>query len=677
MNRSTKLLVILSNLCAIWAIATLVSRGVPPILVPTATAFAVSCLAAALLGDTVTGIVLSLIYAVPAALFALYNNFVFSFYAIWLAALCGAMLPRAIGSKWAYPERFTSPLVLWALVLALSWPLVVLREVDFVPQLLIGMPGAKLSQSPGIVTVWIASVAAISMTGLLLLDWLFLVYPADQMRSFEARVIWPMFAGAACAAGIAVYQAAVDITFLNHTYFGSVGRAVGTMRDGNAFGASAALWVPVAAAMGVTSAVRPKTAALWGLCFAMMATGVWASGSRTALLASLIGVAVVIAHARRLFTRRQIGAGIVTAVVLFAAIGFVVPSTTWTRIKSIIPTFSSEAVHDTIYQLWSRDWYGTVAVKMIAEHPFVGVGVGGFNYQFSEVLYRINGTARPPDNAQNWYRQQLAEIGIVGSLGWISWMCLFGWLMARRSEPQERPVVGGAAMGAILGLSAASLLGMPTQDAAASITFVVMACWYLKLRSTAAVEVSMRSRPAKLEWAAILGLVGCFLGGTVYAARADLRPPLRALRVGSTYSYGFIADENDPAVRWTRGKAVDVFRAEKRWLKMSIGDVAPDAASKPVNVEVWMNRNLILRVDRRGNFPITRWIRMPPYRTLLMFEVHADRTWRPADFGGSADRDERGVAIREWSFSDDDPPKGSVTVESPPAPMFATPGTPH
>jgi hypothetical protein len=55
------------------------------------------------------------------------------------------------------------------------------------------------------------------------------------------------------------------------------------------------------------------------------------------------------------------------------------------------------------------------------------------------------------------------------------------------------------------------------------------------------------------------------------------------------------------------------------------------------------------------------------YGTPLMIQFDVNRTWRPADFGDSTDRQERGVAIREWSFLDVDPPKGSITFENPPA----------
>lgn len=668
MSRSTKILVIGSNLIALWLTATFVT---PSLIVPAATAFGLSWLAAVFLGDVVASIVLFTMYFVPSACFLWFGGFMYWSYAIWFGALCGSMLPRAFGSAWAFPLRFNTALVLWALVLALSWPIVVLREVDFVPAMLspagISAVSARLPQSPSVIAVWILSVTTIALSGLLLLDWLFLVYPADRPREFESRVIWPLVAGAACAAAVGAYQSTVDISFLHYTFFRHVGRAAGTMGDANAFGSAMALWLPIAAAMAGTIGRRYTTVA-WSVMFVILGIAVWGSGSRTALLASFVGLAVLGAKASRTLNARQLIGAALGAAVMCAAIVWLVPSTSVTRFRNMVPSLSREDLQTAAYQLWSRDMYGTAAVQMIAKHPLVGVGVGGFNYQFGDVLYLLNATARPTDNSQNWFRQQLAELGVLGSAGWIAWTVLFIWMLATRPDPAGRRLIIAGTVGAIAGLVSASLLGMPTQDTAVSISFVVIACWCMKLKGVPGLAAADTStRLSRVEWGAVLTVLACFLGGTVYEARSDLRRPVRALRMGFPYSYGFMPDKVDPNIRWTGAKALEVFPSDKRWLKLVIGDVAPDAELKPVQVKVMLNREEILRLNRRTSFPITRWIRMPPrYGTQLMIEIDVDRTWRPSDFGDSTDHRERGVAVRQWSFWDEDPPKGSITFENPP-----------
>ena len=88
----------------------------------------------------------------------------------------------------------------------------------------------------------------------------------------------------------------------------------------------------------------------------------------------------------------------------------------WKRIVQFVPDLSSRQIVFSAEQLWLRD-YGPIAHRMIAEHPLVGVGLGGFNYLYADMLYLMSGSERPPDNAQNWYRQQLTELGVLGSAG--------------------------------------------------------------------------------------------------------------------------------------------------------------------------------------------------------------------------------------------------------------------
>ncbi|HEV3214153.1 MAG TPA: O-antigen ligase family protein [Vicinamibacterales bacterium] len=673
MSRFTKLVVIFSNLIAVWLLAWQVSKGLPPILGFAMAAFAASCVCAVVVGDLATTIVLSLIYFVPALCFAWFKSFAYSYYAIWMAALCGAMIPRGVRSEWGVPRRWKAPLVLWALVLALSWPIILLREVDFVPALL---DNPYLANSrlwvfgPGVVVLWVLSVASIATTALLLLDWLFLAYPADKLERFESHVIWPLCAGAGVAAAVAVFQMFVDLSFLNRTLFWSLGRAVGTMRDANAFGTVVALWVPIVAAL-VVGTRRLPAKALGCIVFVIFGLGVWASGSRTALLAALVGLGILLAGVWRSLTIRQWLGAAGACVALAAAIALFPPSSTsgpWRRIVQFLPELSEKQIVFSAERLWSRDMYGLVADRMIAEHPAVGIGIGGYNYQYADILYLMNGTTLPTDNAQNWYRQQLAELGLLGSVGWIAWASIFIWMLVVCHGSDPRRILVSAVKGAVVGLGVASLLGMPTQDTAASITFVVLAAWCLKLVGADGPGRSAELWPVSFEWPTIALVLISFIGGTLYEARTDLRPPVRATRAEFPYKYGFAEpDGKNSDFQWTEKKAVDVFPIGNRWMRLVLGSVAPDAAEKPVEVKVWRNDELILRLRRRSDFPLERWIRLSDHEKFVRLEIEVGRTWRPVDFGRGLDRQERGVEVGKQEFAYW-PPAGAVTIDLPSTP---------
>ena len=92
--------------------------------------------------------------------------------------------------------------------------------------------------------------------------------------------------------------------------------------------------------------------------------------------------------------------------------------------------------------LSDRDGYGVVAIDLIRQFPFFGVGIGSFNLLVRDHYYLMTGVRTLfPDNAQNWYRHQFAELGLVGSIGWILWVVSFGWflLSAGTSPPRASP----------------------------------------------------------------------------------------------------------------------------------------------------------------------------------------------------------------------------------------------
>jgi hypothetical protein len=66
------------------------------------------------------------------------------------------------------------------------------------------------------------------------------------------------------------------------------------------------------------------------------------------------------------------------------------------------------------------------------------------------------------DNAQNWYRHQVAEFGLVGSLPWLVWVLTFGWFVLRPRAGE--PPIAWTARGALIGFAFISLVGMPAQE---------------------------------------------------------------------------------------------------------------------------------------------------------------------------------------------------------------------
>ncbi len=94
--------------------------------------------------------------------------------------------------------------------------------------------------------------------------------------------------------------------------------------------------------------------------------------------------------------------------------------------------------------MWNRNTYGAVATRMIETYPWFGIGVGSFHVMFADfATARRAATMTVPDNAQNWYRHQLAEFGVIGSLAWIAWIGALLATLFRRGVSSSCAGMGG------------------------------------------------------------------------------------------------------------------------------------------------------------------------------------------------------------------------------------------
>jgi hypothetical protein len=511
--------------------------------------------------------------------------------------------------------------------------------------------------------LWSSTAAATTLLGLLFLDWLLSEYSGAVDR-FERRIVFPLFAGAIVCSVVAAYQHFVDMTLLNPTVFAVMGRAAGTMLDGNALGILAALWLPFSITTAIDRAFRRRLQApVWFAAACVLAVGVWASGSRSALLAATIGSTISIAFLVAIRSRRRdalLAAG--TFVGLVAAALALTPLNAGgplIRIRAMIgPRLQLGSLIET---LWTRDGYGAAAVRMIADHPLTGVGIGAFNTYVRDVGLRIGWAYLETDNAQNWWRHQLAELGVLGSVGPFAWTVLF--LIAASSiwsRNAARSFIGPT-IGAVLGFAAASLVGVPGQVPIVAVTFIVFAFWIVGLDNAE----PMVSLPMSRRMSVVIAtVVTVFVAGTIVVALTDMRPPYRALRAGWPYHYGFYNQEqsSESQFRWTAKKAVDVVQVRGPWLKLVIGGAVPRGAElDPLEVKVWRDRSLIMRARRHDGTAVTRYVRMPEGASWVMLQIEADRTWRPSDYGEKDTRN-LGVAVGRWTWVNA-PPSGAVTIE--------------
>jgi hypothetical protein len=561
----------------------------------------------------------------------------------WSLALFVVILAGS-GLRWHVPPLLRFPFIVWGLSIALSAPIVVLREFD----LLAAWLWHPLSGSPVRATpdaLWVVSVARVHMLGLIWIDWLWRHFQGhDPVERFVRRIVVPSMVAAILSAPIACFQGFVDLHFLWVGRWPSLGRASGTLLDANASGVLYALWIALPVGFA-TMAVRRRWAVLLVVGSILLLAATWATASRTGLFVAVAGLAgLVHLAAVRPALRRPAVVALAFLLVLGAAAAVVArPSAVVTplqRARELVPDFSMASLQSAARELWVRNGYGTGSVAMIKATPWQGVGVGAFHMLIGDYA------GLPRDNAQNWFRHQLAELGILGSIGWIWWTAVLAFALTRKGRFDAHDTRLLLLKYTLAGFGITSLVGMPGQNVYVAIAVLTFAFWLLITRDVfsapTVLPAAERSRRAAIV-ALVVALV--FAAATAYAGAHALRPPIRAWRVNGQYQYGFTAPVDGPSgqVQSTaHGMALPLAATSK--VRLTVWVEHPDAGRQPVLVELRVDQRRVVRGRFSSDAPI---VRVEPVEAGRRFALEAlvDRTFTPPDTPGR----EVGVNLR-WEY---------------------------
>lgn len=574
---------------------------------------------------------------------------------VWLVPLFGAMLPDLVRSGWRIPVRWRLPLVTAVLAVVATTPIVLLREAEFTPALVLRWPEWHWQGPvwPSLLAVWALYVAVSLVIGVLWLDWLCGRPHAD----FRGDVAVPLLVSGSLLVAVTLYQFFVDISFLNDTTYGRFGRAGGTLYDGNLSGILLAFWV---AALLVHTHRRPY--GLW-LAVAGSAAGwlaVWATGSRTAFgLVAVVTAMALVGRVRvsQLSPLHVLGATGLCAVLAGALVlsgGRVAGPLSRMHDLLVLGSVGSPMV--VVRELWNRNHYGEIATELIARFPWFGIGIGMFHSLGPELS---GGRLLVPDNAQNWLRHVIVELGVVGSLGWIAWFIAFGWALVRRRRtlaPESRPSAW-VLRGGLLGFGAVSMLGVPGQDALVGLTFWALAYQFMMLVEAPA-ERSAPPRP--LAWVVAMVLAVAAAAGTLQVARTTLRPSHRFVNVPWPYSFG-LGPVTDAAGGFRSGaeRAVTLVDRTSPWMVVTVRRKAGVDGTVPIRVAV--NGTIALKGQLSSELPLSGAIALHDAERRILVEVEAED---PRSGWGRLWRAPHEPYLIHWEFVDRRPEHVPITAAS-------------
>jgi O-antigen ligase len=664
--------IVVSTIAAALVEAALANTYSPQVFLIALAGFVLMLIAGQRLRATTLPIIVAAIYLAPAIFLATLGYEGYGLDVIWILPLLGLIVSeRAAWVSWSLPARWQWPLVTWAAMVAIAWPIVFLREADFALWILPlkRVSNTSIGTGPWEVGQNIAYFAVGHNLGILLID-AFCRWYTNQQARFRRDVLAAMSIAAGIASIVAVYQGFVDLSFLNTGFWTYMIRAPGTLADPNKLGSVAAFWT-IGSVVLARRLPKPWPMTLAVVAIVLGVAAVWLSGSRTGLAALTVSVVLALIEAIRswraghsqLDLRRVALAGAGLIAVALALVLVLQNASTHTVIArgvlGYVPFIGDRGIRQSVNELlWERNGYGPSAIEMIKEHPIDGVGVGTF-HALSYDFGKLRGYFIVPDNAQNWFRHIFAEFGLLGSVPMLWWCVVLAMLMLSRPTG-DRPSFG-MLRGVLIGFGVASTFGMPAQSNAIVITFWVFVFWlWTEAHPThdSAVEPIPSSRWPRNLLIAAAALLVIHVGMTTMDAFGDLRPRHRAERWDWYYRYGFYTNDNDGmdlepdpggnpiGRRWTMKDSLAVIKVKGKVLKFVAWIDHPDSDVNPVHTRIWADSQLVYEGELKRS-PIFLDIPATPGKTHMRIETAIDRTWRPSD-SGSRDSRELGLSIRDW-----------------------------
>ncbi len=203
----------------------------------------------------------------------------------------------------------------------------------------------------------------------------------------------------------------------------------------NVFASAMAFGLVMSVGLGI-GAVRDRIGARWLTLFAavaiVLATALWVSRSKGAILACMIGLALVVVplasrHAHALLTRRRAPVMLALVALTLAAVvvrGAALPES-WMGDKSLL----------------YRWHYLVGSVQIVSGDGLVGVGPDGFQAAYVQV--RDPRSPEEVTSAHNAFADWLSDLGLSGA-AWVGLVGVLLWRAGRRMDPETETSEAGS-----------------------------------------------------------------------------------------------------------------------------------------------------------------------------------------------------------------------------------------
>lgn len=552
---------------------------------------------------------------------------------VWMAGMTGALIRSVSPSTWALPPSWRVFAGGWAVTLALAWPVFVLRETGFDPNRLYDLGAINSSgllSAPQTVG-WILYVTWLHLLGLLWLDWASAQFGADRQRIPDA--VHGLWIGVTIAGLVALYQGIVDLRFLSTEFWASNARATGTMLDANAYGMAAAIAGPIA-----FTVLYARGAA--GLALAVLLlnlAGVWMSGSRVPFFGAGIGVAALmlglwttVTAAGRTRLVVLAATGVLGLTVVLLAGGTIGPLR---RLAELPP-----APMDALAAAVNRPPYGETAMQMLRDYPITGVGIGSYQIFAPDYWRQRADDALPFDSAQNWWRHEVAELGVLGGFTLFVWSLAIAWTVVTTRTSRDQALTATVVRGLLIASGICSIVQMPTHAPLVLLWFLLLLAWLVSGLRDPWREAAPAWSPSvtRAAWVMVIVLAVAYAGMHVVLAKGSLDVGARARRLHRPYLTGTYPIERQPdgtPFRWTRKEAHLQLPARTAWIVFRMWAHHPDIEEHPVDVELRSRCGSVFTTTLKDARALPVGIELPAGEQTFDAIIRVSRTWSPAEQG--------------------------------------------
>jgi len=246
-------------------------------------------------------------------------------------------------------------------------------------------------------------------------------------------------------------------------------------------------------------AVRREVIAIYASCLLVICAGIVLSASRGGVLAlgaQVIFLAIVFIPSffarqreRRtgwmIVVARSVGVVILGAAAIFGSI-FLVGSEV--LVKNIVQTREEFATEMPASERFSRRDIWSATKRMIEDHPYLGVGLGAYQYAYTR--YDLSSGAQRVEQSHNDYLQIVADAGVAGGLTALVFIVMLftrGLSAARTRDRRKRAIILGALTGCF-GIAVHSIVDFNLQITANAQLFLALAALATPEHSSESIE---------------------------------------------------------------------------------------------------------------------------------------------------------------------------------------------